>query len=331
MHTTQKQIEIFRSRFAGRTDVYGTYDFKSGRSWQVKQPVTVDVVCRHLAGVQPLGVYPLVGDKVSFAVVDFDSHDAALPLAFRSLSKDAGICTYIECSKSKGYHCWWFVERGGVEARLVRRTMQALLKQIGAPSTEVFPKQDRLFTRKQYGNFINLPLFGQHASIGRTVFLNEQMKPFDDQWSMLAGIETVSRNNLLRVAKEESSNSGHAASANHKATTNGRKYGLKPCAERMLAEGVSDYQRVACFRLAIQLKLAGYAYNQTLAILSSWASRNRPNSDKSIIRESEIQTQARCAYKGNYRGMGCEDPAVMPFCDLSCQLKLGHSIEGSTR
>jgi hypothetical protein len=96
----------------------------------------------------------------------------------------------------------------------------------------------------------------------------------------------------------------------------------------MLTEGVTDYQRVACFRLAVHLKLAGYAYNQVLGILGAWASRNRPNSGKSIIRDSEIHAQARCAYKRSYRGMGCEDPAVMPFCDSSCPLKLGHSAGG---
>lgn len=328
MHITQQQVELFRRRFAGRADVYGTYDSESGRSWQVKKPVTIDVVSRHLAGLQPLGVYPLVGEKVFFAVVDFDSHDTGMPTAFRSLSEDAGICTYIERSKSKGYHCWWFAEDGGVEARLMRIAMQILLKQIGAPSTEVFPKQDRLLTRKQYGNFINLPLFGRHVLQGRTAFLNEHLNPFENQWAVLAGIQPASRNALLQITMKEPSHSSHTASSNHQTVSNGRKYGLKPCAERMLTEGVVDYQRVACFRLAIQLKLAGYPYDQALGILSTWARRNRPNSGKSIIRDSEIHAQVHCAYKRSYRGMGCEDPAIMPFCDSSCPLKIGLSAGG---
>ncbi|VGO19132.1 TOTE conflict system archaeo-eukaryotic primase domain-containing protein [Pontiella sulfatireligans] len=326
MHFTQKQVELFGSRFAGRTDVYGTYDSESGRSWQVKKPVTIDVANRHLSGVQPLGVYPLVGEKVFFAVVDFDSHDKGMPTAFRSVSLDAGISTYIERSKSKGYHCWWFAEDGGVEARLMRIAMRVLLQKIGAPSTEIFPKQDRLLTRKQYGNFINLPLFGRHVLQGRTAFLNEHMKPFEDQWAVLASIQPVSRNALLHIARKEPSYSTRTASVNLRTVADGRKYGLKPCAERMLAEGVTDYQRVACFRLAVQLKLAGYAYGQALGILNAWARRNRPNSGKPIIRDSEIHAQAHCAYKGSYRGMGCEDPAVMPFCDSSCPLKVSHSV-----
>lgn len=328
MQFTQEQVELFRSRFAGRTDVYGTYDTESGRSWQVKNPVSIDVVSRHLSGIQPLGIYPLVGENVFFAVVDFDSHNADLPAAFRSLARDTGICTYIERSKSKGYHCWWFVESSGVKAQLIRTAMSILLKKIGAPSTEIFPKQNRLLAKTQYGNFINLPLFGHHVSQGRTAFLNEHMKPFEDQWALLAGIKPVSRGALFKIAGEDLSSPSRTTSINNRAVTDRRKYGLKPCAEKILAEGITDYQRVACFRLAVQLKLAGYPFDQALGILSAWAKRNRPPLGKAIIRDSEIQSQARCAYEGSYRGMGCEDPAILPFCDSSCPLKIGHSAGG---
>lgn len=97
-------------------------------------------------------------------------------------------------------------------------------------------------------------------------------------------------------------------------------HSLPPCARRMLCEGVSANQRVACFRLAVQLRKAGNPYDRTVAILRDWAQRNHPADGKGIIRDSEIRSQTRWAYRGGYKACGCEDPAVMPFCDSSCPL-----------
>lgn len=267
-----------------------------------------------------LGVYPLVGERVFFSVADFDSLDTDMPSRFCALAKESGVQCYLERSKSKGFHAWWFFDSCGVEARLARRAMQVLLKEIGVGKTEVFPKQDRLLSRTQYGNFINLPLFGRHVPEGRTVFVDGHMQPFDDQWAVLEHVQPVTRDSLLRIAGTERTGSSGPEPDKRRPIAIRSKYDLKPCAERMLKEGVTVYQRVACFRLAVQLELGGYSYDQALGILGAWAHRNRPSGDKSIIRESEIHTQARYAYEGNYRGMGCEDPAVIPFCDPSCPL-----------
>lgn len=315
-----EQVDTFLARFAGRTDVHGTYSPDTGRSWQVKKPVSIAVVRRHLQGTVPLGVYPLVGERVFFSVADFDSLDTELPSRFCALAKDAGVQCYLERSKSKGFHAWWFFESRGVEARLARRAMQALLREIGAESTEVFPKQDRLLSRAQYGNFINLPLFGRHVPEGRTVFVDENMQPIENQWGVLEHVQPVTRESLVQMAGKEKSGPNGDEPGTHRPAAVPTKYDLKPCAERMLKEGVADYQRVACFRLAVQLKLAGYSYDQAIGILGTWAQRNRPPSGKSIIRESEVHAQTRSAYQGNYRGMGCEDPAVTPFCDSSCPI-----------
>jgi hypothetical protein len=88
----------------------------------------------------------------------------------------------------------------------------------------------------------------------------------------------------------------------------------------MLREGVRANQRVACFRLAVQLRKAGNPFDKTVAALCAWAQRNRPTDGRPIIRESEIRSQTRWAYRGGYKGCGCEDPAVMPFCDPACPI-----------
>ena len=76
------KIRLFRSFFSGLEHVYGTYGPKSGRSWQVKEPVTDKVVLRHLTGKQPYGVYLLTGDRTRASVADFDQEDLGPPMDF---------------------------------------------------------------------------------------------------------------------------------------------------------------------------------------------------------------------------------------------------------
>jgi hypothetical protein len=89
----------------------------------------------------------------------------------------------------------------------------------------------------------------------------------------------------------------------------------------MLRNGVTDYQRVACFRLACQLRKIGTPLEEAFPILLAWAEKNRPANGKRIIVPREIYSQTRSAYRGRkYLSNGCEDPAVQPFCDPRCPL-----------
>jgi hypothetical protein len=92
----------------------------------------------------------------------------------------------------------------------------------------------------------------------------------------------------------------------------------------MLNEGVSAFQRVACFRLAIHLKRAGYSHEEALALLLPWAEKNRPMPGKQIICEKEIRQQVKCAFEKNYCSLGCHDPAVSPYCEKKCPVFLSH-------
>jgi len=61
------------------------------------------------------------------------------------------------------------------------------------------------------------------------------------------------------------------------------RFGLPPCARKILAEGVSAYQRVSCFRLAVHLKRNGIPYDLVVAVLKAWAKKNRPADGKGVI------------------------------------------------
>lgn len=243
----------------------------------------------------------------------------------------AGVCAYVERSKSKGHHVWVFFSKEGVKAWLARGLFLAVLSQMGCPSVEVFPKQDVLTSSTYYGNFINAPLFGLLIPQGRCVFVDDTFTPFADQWAFLAGVRQTSQQAL----EAASASFGAVKGADEKRVEPspavapiarpGGGYGMHPCAQRMLSEGVSVNQRTACFRLACQLRKAGLPHEYAVLVLAAWAGRNHPGDGKPVISRGEVESQTQSAYRGRiYQSCGCNDPSVIPFCDPSCVLKVKH-------
>jgi hypothetical protein len=307
-------------------DVYGTYDPVTGRSWQMKEPVTDRVFLDHLTGRKPYGVYLLVGDQTRAVVADFDWDDVRAPIQFVAAAAHYEIAVYIEKSKSKGHHAWVFMASPGVSARKARRVVHHILREIGMQNVEVFPKQDALDTEgKRWGSFVNAPLFGALVRHERTVFLDlkNAYRSYDDQWSFLADAtrvtetlldEIIEVNGLERPPVSTSSVSPESLGVFQASSV------LPPCARRMFEEGVRENQRVSCFRLAVHLQRLGLPFDITVAALQQWATKNRPQNGNRIITDDEIKAQAASAFMKEYRGNGCEDPAVRPYCDGSCAI-----------
>lgn len=324
--TVQQKIRLFRRRFSGLQHVYGSYDPQTGRVFQVKQFVTDSVLHAHLTGRQPYGVYLLVEDRTRAVVADFDQDDLAGPMEFVGAARRYGLAGYIERSKSKGFHVWMFLA-GSLPARKARMIAHHILAEIGLPETEVFPKQDALDTSVTYGNFINAPLFGRLRSTARTVFVDpaNPTKPESDQWGLLERVQEVSESQLDKIIEingiHPSSTQPTPAPRTIQPTHQGvRTFGLLPCAQRMLNEGVTNFQRVSAFRLAVKLKLTGLPRDLSLVVLNDWASRNQPANGHCVIGPDEIQAQVNGAYRKDYRSQGCDDPAIKPFCDPACPL-----------
>lgn len=324
---TQK-IAIFRRCFHGRLDAYGTYDPRTGRAWQEKASVTDRVILDHLAGRWPYGVYLLVGDRTGAVVADFDHQDIQPPLQLIEKAAGLGLAAYVARSRRKGFHVYMFARDGDMSAAKSRRVMRWLVSDVGAPNTEIFPKQDRL-TEGQWGNYLNAPLFAPLVSQGRGVFLDPQhsLEPFPDQWELLDNVMRVSESGLdavlgtlgqpLLSSQIPCSRAGTAGLASAGVAKHG--YGLPPCAQRML-EGVPNGQRVSCFRLAGHLERVPIPLELALVMLRAWAPKNCPE-DGRVIQPWEIEAQARAAYRGRYRGCGCEDPLIARYCDPTCPIK----------
>lgn len=324
MQITDAQVALFRRRFSGLEQVYGTYDPATGHVWQVKQPVDDGVIRAHLEGRQPYGVYLLVQDRTRALAVDFDTPDLEGPMAFVAAAQNYGVPSYIERSKSKGYHVWIFCESGGVLAAKGRRVVRHILAEICHPNVEVFPKQDRL-DAGSYGNFINAPLFGQLVNEGRSVFVqaDNPTQPCTDQWAFLADVQCISESLLDQVIELNELDVPVPRPTPVAGTRIDATYGLPPCAQRMLADGVEWDQRVACYRLARHLRRAGLPHQAALATLADWAQRNRPSNGKWRIRLDEIESQTADAYCSPYVSCGCEDPIMQAHCDPACPVRRG--------
>jgi hypothetical protein len=238
------------------------------------------------------------------------------------------VSAYIERSKSKGYHVWIFFEEGGILARKARLVAHRILTDMGKPATEVFPKQDALADGISYGNFIHAPLFGAIVPKGRTVFVDpaEPTQVYPDQWELLARVQRVPEirlDGIIRSCHLEQLNRHEEESRptnRNKSNDNTSPFGLPPCARKMLAEGVTSFQRVSCFRLAVNLKRYGMPYDLTLVTLKAWARKNRPVDGKRIITDAEITYQTKCAFQNSYRSFGCEESAFAAYCDKDCPL-----------
>ena len=156
----------------------------------------------HLRGQLTLGVYPLLpGETCWFVAVDFDKatwrEDCA---AFREIGRGLRIDVAVERSRSgKGAHAWIFFQKPleACQARqlatvLLTRTMETHY-QLGLDSYDrLFPSQDTL-PKGGFGNLIALPLQGESRRTGNTVFLDNRLEPYEDQWLYLTGVRRIDR------------------------------------------------------------------------------------------------------------------------------------------
>jgi len=148
-------LDDYVTLFRGRGDVYG---HNEGRC--VKEALTIEKFVDHLVGTEPIGVYPLVPINGEYGCVwgcsDFDTADAhSHAMALHQAFNAAGVTSWVEKSRSKGYHVWVFC-KSIVSATDMRNMFLAAHQVAEVPATEVNPKQTTL-AKGQYGNYVRLP------------------------------------------------------------------------------------------------------------------------------------------------------------------------------
>lgn len=186
-------------------------------------PVTDDVIRWHLSGHdnagQPFvaGVYPMLQDETCFFLaIDFDKDGWQQDVtAFADTCRARGVPAVVERSRSgRGGHVWFFFEEA-IPAALARKFGSFLLTQtmerrpdVGLDSYDrLFPNQDTL-SQGGFGNLIALPLQKLARDRGNTIFLDESLEPYADQWSFLSRIERLDRTKLEHLVADADRHGG---------------------------------------------------------------------------------------------------------------------------
>jgi len=181
-------------------------------------PLSDDTLRSHLTGRAAgksadftAGVYPMLPDETCwFLVADFDKKSWTQDVAaFRDTARTKGVPIAIERSRSgNGAHAWIFFAEPvpAADARrlgtlLVTATMDRC-PDIGFDSYDrFFPSQDTM-PAGGFGNLIALPLQNRPRENGNSVFLDDDFRPYDDQWAYLSTIGRLSRSELMSIVAE---------------------------------------------------------------------------------------------------------------------------------
>ena len=234
-YSPEQKIAIFRGLFRGRDDIFANrWQNKHGRSgysvacnneWvqgichkpRVKcqdcnhrqfTEINNQIIYRHLAGQQVVGLYPLMPDNTCyFLAADFDKglwqeEVKAMSKACQSFD----IPHAIEISRSgNGAHLWIFFKEK-VPAKEARLLGFGLLDK----AMEIYPKlsfdsYDRLFPNQDivpeggFGNLIALPLQKEARLLGNSSFVDINLDEIQNQWEHLAQLESISHSTLTKL------------------------------------------------------------------------------------------------------------------------------------
>ena len=247
MDDKTKFIEIF----TGLDRAYGQTQSREknesgkleGRSWLVKEPITIDNWNIHLEGKEPsLGIVPINDDnQCKWGAIDIDSYDGFDHQKLIKKIVGKKIPLVVCKSKSGGAHIFLFVSEP-----VLAKDMQIKLKEIavwlGYGDCEIFPKQIEL-NSKGTGNFLNLPY--NHPEFPTRYAFDDEGKALIELSSFIQHYETKVVSQLNKVVIE-------------KPTTKKKDddfKGAPPCLITLASDGFPEGSRnMALFQLGVYLR-----------------------------------------------------------------------------
>jgi len=238
----EQKIAIFRNLFRGRTDIFANrWQNQRGRSgysvvcdneWvqgvcnkpRIKcldcahrqfSELNDQIIYRHLAGQQVVGLYPLLQDSTCHLLAtDFDKGNWQNEVkAMSRACTEYGVPHAVEISRSgNGAHLWIFFD-DKVPANKARLLGFGLLdKAMETYPNLSFDSYDRLFPNQDilpeggFGNLIALPLQREARQAGNSSFVDKELNVIEDQWQYLAQIKRLSGSELNKLLSPISPN-----------------------------------------------------------------------------------------------------------------------------
>ncbi len=183
-------------------------------------PVTDEVIQWHLSGKDGqnkdfvAGVYPMLEDETChFLAIDFDNESWRDDVqAVMATCRRLEIPAALERSRSgNGGHVWLFFAEA-VPATIARKAGSFILTEtmehrpeLGLASYDrLFPNQDTL-PRGGFGNLIALPLQKVPRMNGNSVFVDDELNPWPDQWAFLSSMEHIPKARLEAIVRDAES------------------------------------------------------------------------------------------------------------------------------
>ena len=165
----------------------------------------------HLEGEISIGTYAIrKDDTCTFLAADFDKTSWIDDvIAYKNAARELGIEVAVERSRSgNGAHAWIFFSQP-VPARFARQLGTVIMSRASSSRYTLsldshdrfFPSQDFL-PKGGFGNLIALPLQKVAREQGNTVFINDELIPYQDQWGFLSRLQRLSLNNIMSVLDE---------------------------------------------------------------------------------------------------------------------------------
>ena len=126
--------------------------------------------------------------------------------ALRESAEELEVPVLVERSRSgDGAHIWVLFSEP-VSARVARAVGSLLLTRTMSRRAIAMGSYDRLFPNQDtmpaggFGNLIALPLQRERRGQGCTVFLADDLEPYPDQWSHLAGVQRLPADRAVQIA-----------------------------------------------------------------------------------------------------------------------------------
>ena len=223
--TKEQKIELFKSLFIGRSDVFAKYwisrdGLKKGYSpatYTFKGsdyiPISNEIIQQHLEGKIRLGTYVVVNQTMAkFLVIDLDkasfTQDAR---AIKQISSSLGLKPLFELSKSgNGIHIWYFFEVP-IKAKDARKLGDIIITKAMDSSCGIdMTSYDRMFPNQDFvaPDALALPLHYGSRNENKTVFIDiDTMQPFSNQWEILQNISKISIYQVAAILREHLLNS----------------------------------------------------------------------------------------------------------------------------
>ena len=310
--TIQKR---FFTIFSGLQRAHGTYTLsgqttdkgkKQGNALTKTEPATEELWLKHLNGEYGLGIFPLLDDGTCrWGAIDVDIY----PLDFKKLELEIEklkLPLIICKTKSGGAHLYLFL-KDFTDAKIVRNKLMEIAVLLGYSGVEIFPKQVRLASNKDFGNWLNMPYF--KADNSNRYAIKSQKK-----LSALEFLDLVDKNSLTQEQLDK------IVLQKDKSLENG-----PPCLQSLTKQGFPDGTRnQGLFNLGIYVRKR-YGEDDLAHHLDDMNNKfmHPPLGHK------EVAGIVKAVMKKNYN-YRCNDQPICDFCNRQICLGRKYGVGGGS-